>query len=91
MNKLMNESEQTVNNMMVGETLPMLCFLAQGLGVDVGKPSDRKEVFGMCGKDNLKAQGAEKWDLIALTFLGKKLSPVGRPYNAYSLIVDKGQ
>ncbi len=40
-------------------------------------------------KQNLKAQGAERGDLIALTFLGKKLSPAGRPYNAYSLIVDK--
>jgi len=41
-------------------------------------------------KENLKAQGAEQGDLIALTFLGKKLSPAGRQYNAYSLIVDKG-
>ena len=40
-------------------------------------------------KENLKAQGAEVGDLIALTFLGKKQSPAGRPYNAYSLIVDK--
>jgi len=40
-------------------------------------------------KDNLRAQGADKGDLIALTFLGKKQSPAGRTYNAYSLIVDK--
>jgi hypothetical protein len=41
-------------------------------------------------KDNLKAQGADAGDLIALTFLGKKQSPSGRGYNAYSLLVDKG-
>lgn len=40
-------------------------------------------------KDNLKAQGADQGDLIALTFLGKKQSPAGRFYNAYSLLVDK--
>lgn len=40
-------------------------------------------------KDNLKVQGADKGDLIALTFLGKKSSPAQRFYNAYSLIVDK--
>ena len=40
-------------------------------------------------KDNLRAQGADKGDLIALIFLGKKQSPAGRMYNAYSLIVDK--
>ncbi len=40
-------------------------------------------------KDNMKAQGAEVGDLIALTFLGKKSSPAGRSYNAYSLMVDK--
>jgi hypothetical protein len=40
-------------------------------------------------KENLKVQGAEVNDLIALTFLGKKQSPSGRNYNAYSLIVDK--
>jgi hypothetical protein len=40
-------------------------------------------------KENLRAQGAEKGDLVAITFLGKKQSPAGRPYNAYSLIVDK--
>jgi hypothetical protein len=40
-------------------------------------------------RENLKAQGAETGDLIALTFLGKKQSPAGRFYNAYSLIVDK--
>ena len=40
-------------------------------------------------KENLKAQGAGVGDLIALTFLGKKLSPAGRSYNAYSLDVDK--
>jgi len=40
-------------------------------------------------KDNLRAQGTDKGDLIALTFLGKKQSPAGRMYNAYSLIVDK--
>lgn len=42
-------------------------------------------------KDNLKVQGAETGDLIALTFLGKKQSPSNRNYNAYSLIVDKAQ
>ncbi len=42
-------------------------------------------------KDNLKSQGAGKGDLIALTFLGKKASPSQRFYNAYSLIVDKGE
>jgi len=41
-------------------------------------------------KDNLRAQGADKGALLALTFLGKKQSPAGRIYNAYSLIVDKG-
>lgn len=40
-------------------------------------------------KENLRAQGAEQGDLIALTFLGRKQSPAGRVYNAYSLIVDK--
>jgi hypothetical protein len=40
-------------------------------------------------KENIKAQGAGVGDLIALTFLGKKSSPSGRSYNAYSLIVDK--
>ena len=40
-------------------------------------------------KDNLRAQGADKGDLVAITFLGKKMSPAGRPYNAYSLVVDK--
>ena len=41
-------------------------------------------------KDNLKVQGAEASGLIALTFIGKKQSPLGQNYNAYSLIVDKG-
>lgn len=40
-------------------------------------------------KDNLRAQGADRGDLVAITFLGKKLSPAGKPYNAYSLLVDK--
>ncbi len=40
-------------------------------------------------KENMRVQGAEVGDLIALTFLGKKQSPAGRNYNAYSLIVDK--
>jgi hypothetical protein len=40
-------------------------------------------------KENLRAQGADRGDLVAITFLGKKLSPAGRPYNAYSLVVDK--
>ena len=40
-------------------------------------------------KENLKVQGAETGDLVALTFLGKRQSPSGRPYNAYSLLVDK--
>ena len=40
-------------------------------------------------KENLKAQGAEVGDLIAITCLGKKQSPAVRNYNAYSLIVDK--
>ncbi|MFI3157515.1 MAG: hypothetical protein QX199_15315 [Methylococcaceae bacterium] len=40
-------------------------------------------------KENLKAQGSEVGDLVALTFLGKKTSPAGRGYNAYSLIVEK--
>jgi hypothetical protein len=40
-------------------------------------------------KENLRAQGAETGDLIALSFLGKKQSPAGRFYNAYSLIVEK--
>jgi hypothetical protein len=40
-------------------------------------------------KDNLRVQGAELGDLIALTFLGKKQSPAGRFYNSYSLIVEK--
>jgi hypothetical protein len=42
-------------------------------------------------KDNLRAQGADRGDLVAITFLGKKLSPAGRPYNAYSLVGDKGE
>jgi hypothetical protein len=41
-------------------------------------------------KQNMIAKGAERGDLIALTFLGKKQSPTGNSYNAYSLIVDKG-
>jgi len=41
-------------------------------------------------KENLGAQGADVGDLIAIIFLGKKQSPSGRTYNAYSLIVDKG-
>jgi hypothetical protein len=40
-------------------------------------------------KENMRIQGAETGDLIALTFLGKKQSPAGRHYNAYSLIVEK--
>jgi len=40
-------------------------------------------------KDNLRAQGADRGDSVAITFLGKKLSPAGRPYNSYSLAVDK--
>ena len=40
-------------------------------------------------KENMNAQDAQMGDLIALTFLGKKQSPAGRNYNAYSLIVDK--
>jgi hypothetical protein len=40
-------------------------------------------------KDNLEAKGAERGDLIALTFIGKKQSPSGRTYNAYSLEVEK--
>lgn len=40
-------------------------------------------------KENLRAQDAAVNDLIALTFLGKKQSPAGRPYNAYSLIIQK--
>lgn len=40
-------------------------------------------------KENLRAQDAAKGDLIALTFLGKRLSPAGRTYNAYSLVVEK--
>ena len=40
-------------------------------------------------KENLRAQGADKGDLIAITFMSKKMSPAGRPYNAYSLVVDK--
>lgn len=42
-------------------------------------------------QDNLRAQHAEPNDLIALTFGGKKLNAAGREYNAYSLIVDKGE
>lgn len=40
-------------------------------------------------KENLRAQGAEKGDLVAITFLGKKSSPAGRQYNAYALAVEK--
>jgi hypothetical protein len=40
-------------------------------------------------KENLGAQGADVGDLIAITFLGKKQSPAGRIYNAYSLVVSK--
>lgn len=40
-------------------------------------------------KENLRVQDAKIDDLIALTFLGKKQSPAGRPYNAYSLIIQK--
>ena len=40
-------------------------------------------------KENLRVQDAKVDDLIALTFLGKKQSPVGRPYNSYSLIIQK--
>lgn len=42
-------------------------------------------------KENLRAQGAQQGDLIALTFLGKKQSPRGATYNAYSLIVERAQ
>lgn len=41
-------------------------------------------------RDNLRAQGAQIGDLIALTFLGKRTSPARRTYNAYSLVIDKG-
>jgi hypothetical protein len=41
-------------------------------------------------RDNLKAQGATTGDMLAVTFLGKRQSPAGKFYNAYSLIVDKG-
>ena len=40
-------------------------------------------------KENLRVQGAEQGDLIALTFLGKRQSPSGRMYNGYSLTVEK--
>lgn len=40
-------------------------------------------------KENLKAQGAEVGDLVCLCYLGKKQSPSGRQYNAYSLVVEK--
>ncbi len=40
-------------------------------------------------KENLRVQDAKVNDLIALTFMGKKQSPAGRPYNAYSLIIQK--
>lgn len=42
-------------------------------------------------KENLRAQGAQQGDLIALTYLGKKRSPRGQQYNAYSLIVERIQ
>ena len=42
-------------------------------------------------KENIKAQGAGVGDLIALTFLGKKSSPAGRSYNAYSPLTMKIQ
>lgn len=41
-------------------------------------------------KENLAAKDAVEGDLIALTFKGKKTTAQGRPYNAYELIVDKG-
>jgi hypothetical protein len=40
-------------------------------------------------RDNLRIQNAEQGDFVAITFLGKRTSPAGRNYNAYSLIVDK--
>ena len=41
-------------------------------------------------KDNLKAQNAATGDMLAITYLGKRQSPSGKSYNAYSLLVDKG-
>ncbi|GEM_PF-1253171 len=40
-------------------------------------------------KKNLKAQGAEVGDLIAIICLGKKQSPIAGNHNVYSLIVDR--
>lgn len=40
-------------------------------------------------RDNLRARGAQPGDLIALTFLGKRISPAQRTYNAYSLTIDR--
>jgi len=37
----------------------------------------------------LQAQGAEEGDLLALTYNGKKESPKGSKYHAYTLVVDK--
>jgi hypothetical protein len=40
-------------------------------------------------RSNLRAQNATIGCLIALTFLGKRSSPAGRTFNAYSLVIDK--
>jgi hypothetical protein len=40
-------------------------------------------------RDNLRVQGADIGDLVAITFLGKKQSPTGRTCNSYSIAVDK--
>ena len=40
-------------------------------------------------KTNMIAKGAERGDLVALTFLGKKQGQSGHHYNAYSLEIDK--
>ena len=40
-------------------------------------------------KENMRAQSVSRGSLMAVTFLGKKLAPSGRTYNAYEISVQQ--
>lgn len=39
--------------------------------------------------DALRSQNADKGDLVAITYAGKRQSAAGKTYNSYSVVVDK--
>lgn len=41
-------------------------------------------------RENLRAKGAKAGDLLAITFKGKQRGQSGREFNAYDLIVERG-